>query len=135
MGEFSYKSPSMTTRNIIRNIYLYLVSAVSLFMIVFSLASLVNLGLRTWIFPKADDNYYYPKPTQEYCMFDKEGRQSCPSADERAKLEELDKQRAVESRTAQRQRDLVQNISMLIVALPLFVYHWMIIRRDRTIEN
>lgn len=134
MGEYFYQPSTMTTRNIIRNIYLYLVSAVSLFMIVFSLASLVNLGLRTWIFPKADDNYYYPKAVQEYCMPDKDGRQTCPSADERAKLEELDKKRAVESRTAQRQRDLVQNISMLIVALPLFTYHWMIIRRDRSLE-
>lgn len=125
----------MQTKNVIRNIYLYLVSAVSLFMIVFSVVSLINLGMRTWIFPKADDNMYYARPVQEYCTFDREGKQTCPSAEERAKLEAQDKQRQEESRVSQRQQQLVQNISMLLVAIPLFIYHWMVIRRDRKSEN
>lgn len=125
----------MQTKNIIRNIYLYLVSAVSLFMIVFSFVSLVNLGLRTWIFPMADENMYYAKPVQEYCAPDKSGKQVCPSDEERAKLEARDKQMQEDSRTAQRQRELVSNISMLIVAVPLFTYHWMVIRRDRKSET
>ncbi|OGH63497.1 MAG: hypothetical protein A2848_01160 [Candidatus Magasanikbacteria bacterium RIFCSPHIGHO2_01_FULL_50_8] len=125
----------MTTRNVIRNIYLYLVSAVSLFLMVFALASMINLGLRTWLFPKADDNYYYPKARPEYCMPDKAGLQVCPTGEELTKLEQQDKERAADARTAQRQRDLVQNISMLIVAAPLFGYHWRIIRRDRSLES
>lgn len=121
----------MQPKNIIRNIYLYLVSAVSLFMIVFSVVSLINLGLRTWIFPKADDTYNYPKMAQQYCTPDKNGTPVCPSAEEQKRLEDQDLKIQEEARISQRQRDLVQNISFLIVAIPLFAYHWMIIRRDR----
>lgn len=111
----------MQTKNVIRNIYLYLVSAVSLFMIVFSVVSLVNLGLRTWVFPKADNNYYYPTGP---CTVDKSGKSICPDDAEQ-------KAAAEENKLVQRQRDLVQNISFLIVAVPLFSYHWMVIRKDR----
>lgn len=121
----------METKNIIRNVYLYLVSAVTLFMLMFAFVSLVNLGLRTWIFPKADENLYYAKPVSEYCVPDKDGKQLCPSAEERAKLEAQDKERQAEEQTRQRQRELVQNFSMIIVAGPLFVYHWLVIKKDR----
>lgn len=121
----------METKNIIRNVYLYLVSAVTLFMLMFAFVSLVNLGLRTWIFPMADEPFYYTKPATEYCTPDKDGKQTCPSAEERAKLEAQDKERQAEEQTRQRQRELVQNFSMIIVAGPLFVYHWLVIKKDR----
>ncbi len=121
----------METKNIIRNVYLYLVSAVTLFMLMFALVSLVNLGLRTWIFPMADETPYYAKPVTEYCLPDTNGKQTCPSAEERAKLEAQDKERQTEEQTRQRQRELVQNFSMIIVAGPLFVYHWLVIKKDR----
>jgi len=122
---------NMDAKHIIRNVYLYLVSAVTLFMLMFALVSLVNLGLRTWIFPKADENLYYTKPVSEYCIPDKDGKQVCPSAEDRAKLEAEDKTRQAEEQSKQRQRDLVQNFSMIIVAGPLFVYHWMVIKKEQ----
>lgn len=124
----------METKNIIRNVYLYLVSAVTLFMILFATVSLVNLGLRAWLFPKADGNTYYaPITTQQYCTADKEGKQVCPPADQLAKLQEQDKVRQDEQKVSDRQRELASNISMLIVAIPLFAYHWMTIRKDRSL--
>ncbi|MCX6781159.1 MAG: hypothetical protein NT003_03555 [Candidatus Magasanikbacteria bacterium] len=116
---------------IIRNLYLYVVSAISLFMIVFALVSLVNLGLRTWIFPKADDNYYSAPMGQPACVPSKDGTVVCPTAADQAKIDAQNKQAQADNAQAQRQRDLVQNISFLIVSLPLFTYHWMVIRRDR----
>ncbi len=110
----------MQTKNIIRNVYLYLVSAIALFMVVFAVVSLVNLGLRTWIFPKADDNYY--------------SQPSKPVAEMAAQIEQ-DRQNAENNKLAQRQRDLVQNISFLIVAGPLFAFHWRLIRKDHLINN
>ncbi|MDQ5931901.1 MAG: hypothetical protein QG607_603 [Patescibacteria group bacterium] len=121
----------METKNIIRNVYLYLVSAVTLFMLMFAFVSLVNLGLRTWVFPMADETSYYIKQPAEYCIPDKDGKQTCPSAEERAKLEAQDKERQSEEQKRQRQRELVQNFSMIIVAGPLFVYHWLVIKKDR----
>jgi len=121
----------METKNIIRNVYLYLVSAVTLFMIMFATVSLVNLGLRTWLFPKADGNTYYaPITKDQYCTTDKDGKQVCPPPEQTAKLQEEEKVRQQEQKTSDRQRELVSNISMLLVAVPLFVYHWLVIKKD-----
>lgn len=111
----------------IKNIYLYLVSFVSLFMIVFSIAGMVNLALRTYIFTKADKNYYgYPEPAcpepAPTKTTDSQVKPTCISQEEREKND-------AENRSAQRQRDMVQYVSMLIVGVPLFAYHWLIIRR------
>lgn len=112
----------------IKNIYLYLVSFVALFMIVFSVADMVNIGLKTFLFPKADSYGYYPEPAcpvlpdENATSTDPRGKDYCVSKEERERAEK-------ENRSAQRQRDLVRDISFLIVGLPLFAYHWMIIRR------
>jgi len=121
----------METKNIIRNVYLYLVSAVTLFMIMFAVVSMVNLGLRTWIFPQADDYNYSIKLPQDYCTPDTSGKQVCPPAEEREKMEAREKLMQDQQKTQSRQRDLVTNISMLLVAIPLFTYHWMVIRKEQ----
>ena len=51
---------------IIKNIYLYLVSFVALMMIVFSISSLINVILKTYIFKQAG-NYGYG-PTKDGCL-------------------------------------------------------------------
>lgn len=121
----------MSTKSTIRNIYLYVVSAISLFMIVFSVVSMVNLGLRTWVFTKADSMSYARPSIDQYCTYGEKGEKTCPSEEERAKREASDMKLQEDQRIADRQRDLVQNISFIIVALPLFIYHWRIIRADR----
>lgn len=121
----------------IRNIYLYLVCAITLFMVAFAAVDLVNLALRTWVFTKADQmNYVYPVKTPDgYCSFDKDGKRVCPSAEEQQKIDGQEKKQNEENRLSQRQSDLVRNISMLIVAIPLFTYHWLVIRRDKKHEE
>lgn len=123
----------------IRNIYLYLVCAITLFMFAFAAVELVNLALRTWVFTKADQmNYAYPVKTPDgYCSFAKDGNRVCPPApaEELQKINEQNKKQADENRAAQRQNDLVRNISMLIIAIPLFAYHWFVIRRDKKNED
>lgn len=116
---------------LIRNIYLYLVSATTLFMITFAVVNLINIGLRTWIFPKADQSYSYPKARPDFCSFDKDGKQICPSEEEINRRREEDKKAEIENAASQKQREIVQDLSMLIVAIPLFTYHWFLVRRER----
>lgn len=112
---------------IIKNIYLYLVSFVALMMVIFSAADLVNIVLRTYIFTKADQNYYnYPSPA---CPVpapgdtaNTKGNPGCVNQEEQTKIDR-------NNRDAQRQRDLVRDISMIVVAVPMFAYHWRIIRK------
>lgn len=121
----------MGTKSTIRNLYLYVVSAISLFMIVFSVVSMVNLALRTWVFTKADSMSYARPTIDQYCTYGEKGEKTCPSEEERLRREEADMKQQEEQRAADRQRDLVQSISFIIVALPVFLYHWRIIRSDR----
>ncbi len=124
--------PSSKSKTI-KSIYFYLVSFVALMMVVFSTADVINIALKTWVFTAADkDMYSYPKAaceiptpvmppdvksvpatTKEDCL-----RQN----DENIKQQEL-------SRTAQKQRDVVRDLSMIVVGIPLFLIHWNILRK------
>ena len=117
-----------TKGSIIKNIYLYLVSFVALMMVVFSVGDMINIVLRTYIFTKADQNFYsYPVAP---CAVAPTGTSSTPTKSTEPCLSqaEQDKQNA-DNISAQRQRDLVRDISFLIVGLPLFAYHWRIVRK------
>lgn len=118
---------------IIKNIYFYLVSFVALMMVVFSLADLINLGLKTWVFPKADDFSYAVKPYGCEAGFKPaDPNYKAPTAEECAKQEADAKKQEEESRTAQRQRDAVRDISMIVVGIPLFILHWLALRKKET---
>ena len=131
------EAPKTGSREIIRNIYLYVVSLIALVMMVFATASLINLALVSWVFPKADNSYIYygPKPVRTAKLpEEKRTPEQITSDDAIAQKQwEEEKQRSEEQRVAQKYRDLVQNISFLIVATPLFLYHWSIIKKDRKI--
>lgn len=117
-------------KNTIRNVYLYLVTAVTLFMIVFAVVDMINLGLRTYVFTKIDQadvqNMYPPAVVYDEATKAKLG--TCPTIPVNVAEQE---KRQQDQQAANRQRDLVTNISLLVVALPLFGYHWLLIRRDR----
>ena len=118
---------------IIKNIYLYLVSFVALMMVVISTADMVNIVLRTYVFTKADRDYYSPmncadmRATKPMASPDSTAKPM--TTEECAKLEADNKKQAEENRAAQRQRDLVRDISFIVVGIPLFAYHWRVIRR------
>lgn len=112
---------------IIKNIYLYLVSFVALMMIIFSAADLVNILLRTYVFTKADQNYYnYPTPA---CPALAPGNTTSTKENSGCINQEEQLQADKNNRDAQRQRDLVRDISLIVVAVPVFAYHWKIIRK------
>ena len=108
--------------------YLYLVSLISLVMIVIASVGLINLALKSWVFTKADQDYYFNlRPT---CPIDEQGNviEGCKEPTD-VELEEQEKQQS-DSRSAQRQRDAAQNIAFLIVATPVFVFHFRLARKE-----
>ena len=123
-------SPTTNKVAFLKALYLYLVCFVTLMMMVVAVADIINIALRTYLFTKADKNFYgYPEPVCEPAAVtptgtvrDKTMAPPCFNQADRAKQEE-------ENRVAQRQRDLVRDISFLIVGLPLFALHWRIVRR------
>jgi hypothetical protein len=116
---------------IIKNIYLYLVSFVALMMVVFSLADLINTALRTWVFTKADyyGNYYVSEPACDPLSVKGSPEIKPLSTEECDKRRTQQKQVDEDNRIAQRQRDMVRDISMIVVGVPVFIFHWMTIRK------
>ncbi|OGE81103.1 MAG: hypothetical protein A3H72_01490 [Candidatus Doudnabacteria bacterium RIFCSPLOWO2_02_FULL_48_8] len=105
---------------------------VGLVLIIIGAVSLINLGLKTWIFTKADDAmcYYGPRYAAPMKEIGTTGQTQ----------EELDRQRAEDeryckevTRPAQKQTQAAMAIAQLIVGIPLFGYHWMIIRKENQI--
>ncbi|MEO5928103.1 MAG: hypothetical protein ABIO72_05270 [Patescibacteria group bacterium] len=117
--------------SIIKTIYFYSVSLIALMMISFSTADLVNLGLKTWVFTKADQADYYlqpctvpvPAPTGDFNRAD--FVKSCEDNNAQQK----------ENYQTQKQRDAVRDLAFLVVGIPLFAYHWKTIRKESREEK
>lgn len=109
----------------IRKVYLYLTSLVGLVLILIGAVTLVNLGLKTWVFTKADDAFYGIGPCYDYSkpVGPNETQRELPK-------EECDKQRA-EERSARRQSDAARSIAFILVGAPVYLYHWYKIKDER----
>ena len=117
----------------VKTIYFYLVSFVALMMVVFSLADVINMALKTWVFTKADFYGYYPEPACDPGILKTEMAIKPLSTEECDKRRVDWEKREEENRVSQRQRDAVRDISMIIVGLPLFAVHWWMIRKKEKI--
>lgn len=120
---------------LIKTIYFYLVALIGLLMVAFSSADLVNIGLRTWVFPKADLNQY-PQPPCAVMMVKTPGATET-DAQYQARLADCERTQMSdeEARAIQKQKDAVRDISMIAVGIPLFLYHWIMIRREPKNRN
>lgn len=106
---------------LIRKIYLYLFALVGLFMITVGSARLVNLALKVYIFQEADRYYEYPVPRT---IDEKAGGTTQPDPKE---LEEFNRKQT----RSQRQRELAESLAWILVGLPLWLYHWTVIKKER----
>ncbi len=99
----------------IRILYLYLFSFIGLLIIVMGSIRIVDLGIKTFIFPDADVYEAYPVSLEE------------PQVNkmEMVRYQETDRSR-------QKQRDLSNALSMIIVGAPLYLYHWKTIQKENS---
>jgi len=121
---------------VIKSIYFYLVSFVALMMVVFSTADIINIALKSFVFTKANEPYYYEPVAcnqAERKVIEAEGSEVPPamSEEECAALEEKNKEKQRESQAADNQRNIVRDISMIVVGIPLFIFHWGFIRKRK----
>jgi len=142
----------MKTHPIIRTIYLYLFALVGLAMTVIGLARLVDIGLKQYIFTKADEEIFYnrsaePPAPKNYLIergLTEEQKKGLSEEQKKAMAQweidysnwqaEQSKQPKIDYRTAQTQRNASSALSMILVGLPLYLYHWSVIKRDKKEE-
>lgn len=100
----------------IRLIYLYLFSFVGLMTVVIGSVRLVDLGMKVFIFPESD-KYEYAMPVTP------EGEKGQPD-------EKIMKENAARDQKRNRERDLSNSLAIIVVGLPLYIYHWKTIQKE-----
>lgn len=123
----------MPKPSIIRSLYFYVIAIIGLMMVVFSTADLINLGLKTWVFPNADDNNFgyacplvAPAPAPDGVK--------APPVDVRKQCLE-DQKTAKDRQVLQRESNAVRDLSFLIVGIPLFLFHFRVVQKERKEEK
>ena len=141
---------------LIRTIYLYLFTLIGLVLITIGSVNLINLGLKRFIFTKADQELNYSlKPSfpmtidgratteedfvsavekcQEKCDLTLEQKQQITGWLKDYKIwQEQEKQ--FDYPAQQRQREFSLALALIIVGLPLYLYHWSTIKRETQSE-
>lgn len=102
----------------IRLLYLYLFSFVGLLITIIGSVQITDLVIKTYIF-KVADYTYYPEPV----MYP-DGKQIATISSE-----VLDKRNRTEQEN-QRKRQLSTSLSMILVGIPLYFYHWNTIKKE-----
>lgn len=130
---------------IIRYIYLYLVTAITIVLIIISTIGFIRIGLEEWVFDvKGYEQLEDPKQYWEcsddtlFYSFNAKGekflKKQSMTEEEMEKEREECRKNAMEKREFQHANDVKRNlvtwISMIIVALPLYFYHWGIIKKE-----
>ncbi|MEK7652156.1 MAG: hypothetical protein AAB351_03080 [Patescibacteria group bacterium] len=112
----------------IKKAYLYVVSLVSLIIIMVGAITLLNMGLK--ILLNAEEYYAYPMMSVNCEAIPAErGAAVKPTecdSNYQAKQQEAEKK----NQQQQRKRDIAQSLAMIIVGVPVFYYHWKLARKE-----
>lgn len=137
---------------LVRTIYLYLFTIIGLALLVSGAVKLIDMGLKVFVFTKADDdqklNRYYNYPISPISSIEKlqvyqQSTSSELSAEDKAAIkgiiEEYRKYQEDAEKfdylASQRQREASNSLAMIMVGLPLYLYHWRIIKKETKEEN
>ena len=111
----------MDRKELIRTLYLYLFSLIGLVVVVMGLVQLVDLGLKVFVFKKADQVLIYPErfpvPAVK-TLPDQTTEELTLEEQEKIQKEQLEYQ--TKQREADRERNAANALAMILVGTPLF---------------
>lgn len=121
---------------LIRYIYLYLVTAISIVMVIIASVGMINLVLDEYVFDVK--SWEELDPIWECGEEGDYGVKQPVESEEALEMTEEEKEECLAEVTEQREmrhlnnlkRDLVDWIAMLLVAVPVYLYHWKLIKKD-----
>ncbi len=129
----------MEKYKIVRYIYLYLVTAITIILLIVSTIGVINLGLKEYVFGikgwgEFEDIYYecgeeYPHLSKPAIPEEEDfARVSLSSEEKEECIQKIKERRSLQHKNDLK-RDFVNYLAMLIVALPLYLYHWKLINK------
>jgi len=113
----------MKKDSIIRTIYLYIFALVGLILVIVGAVRFLDMGLKMFVFTQADDMYNYEYRNEPII---KEGGE-VTEGEKDCVCPELVKTDYV---TQRRHQDASVSLSLILVGVPLYWYHWGIIKRE-----
>ena len=105
----------------VKKVYIYAAAGIGLVLIIIGSVQLIDLGLRAWVFTKADVYYDYPAPVSSPEKTDQTVQAPDPIAVATFQKNDL---------VSRRERQASSAIAMIIVGIPLFLYHWRFAKKD-----
>lgn len=105
----------------IRLLYLYLFSFIGLIIAVIGSVQLVDLGIKVYIFNGADR--YEIQPQTKISPNGSEITLTEIEKEEQKRIQDIETQR-------QRQRQISNSLAMLLIGLPLYKFHWSLIKKE-----
>ena len=128
---------------LVRTIYLYLFALVGLALLSIGVVRMVDLGLKALVFTGADESQRnYSRQLMPALVAPEKLDKAQASADLTAEEKSLLKQWLADYKSwqetqakldpvrEQRQRDASTSLALIIVGLPLYLFHWGIIRKE-----
>jgi membrane protein insertase Oxa1/YidC/SpoIIIJ len=116
------------------SLYFTIVSAVTLFTLMFGLIDFLTIGLKTYVFPGADRPSWGLNDCSVSTLPDMKfqftyGEEDVSEDQIRARCEQQNVQRMNEYK-AQKAESSVRNLALIIVSLPLFITHFRVVNRS-----
>ncbi len=138
---------------LVRTIYLYIFTLLGLALLVIGSVRFVDMGLKAFVFTKAEEEQkiYYDSPPAlpiripkvleldgQRAETIKQNEQVVLSKEEKEVLNQWiseynvwqDRKSKSDPLTSRRHRDASTNLALILVGLPLYLFHWRIIKRE-----
>lgn len=119
--------------SIIRFIYLYLISAITFIVFLFGAVTIVDQGLKSFVFGVEEYDYNRPMPVmidcERYVGLDDDSYENCLKKMELVEEKEVAVKKPAFTNEAKRRLSI--GVAQVLVAFPLWIFHWGIIERDR----
>ena len=131
----------------VRIVYLYLMTAIGLIVFIIGSVTIINTGLKAFVFKKADLNYN-SGPSEIYLaksVNQVDALKTCDNltAEDKANIEMWladykiwqENQKNQDPVTSTRQREASTAIAMILVGFPIYLIHWRIIKKEKHSEE
>jgi len=128
--------------SLVRTIYLYIFSLLGLILLIIGGIRFIDMGLKAFVFTKAEEEQklIYRQPPMFYSIErveELQGEEALSEEEKDAVEQWLADYKEWQERTSKidyvntrRQRDASTNLSIVLIGLPLYLYHWGIIKKE-----
>jgi len=126
---------------IVRNAYLYIASLISLLFVAIGAYTLLNTAIKTYILPKAEKGGF-SRCNEQPPIYGLDSAKGVATDVQKEQLDMLlkDYERWKENNTgeecykAERQKNVADAITMIVIAFPIFLFHWRLVKREKDKE-